>query len=109
MDFEESDSVLKSEFNVTTESTPLDILEQFLTNDVIEEVVLESNRYKDQVYSANRKSFPHWTPITLAEFWQFLAVCLLMGLVKKPAVPDYWTTNHLFSTPSFGEIMSRNR
>jgi hypothetical protein len=109
LEFDEPDTLLKLDFEVTNETSPLRILQKFLTDEVMEEVVVESNRYKSQVFTANKKSFPHWFEITLAELWQFLAISLMMGLIKKPSVPDYWTTKHLFGTPSFSEIMSRNR
>jgi len=43
------------------------------------------------------------------DFWTFLALELLTGIVKKPAIKDYWSTRAVFSTPIFSKAMSRTR
>ena len=40
---------------------------------------------------------------------QFLGLLFLTGIIRKPAINLYWSTDPLYSTPLFGAIMSRNR
>ena len=43
------------------------------------------------------------------ELWKFFGLHLLMGLLWKPTIKDYWATDPLMRTPIFNEMMSRNR
>jgi len=45
----------------------------------------------------------------MQEFKSFLACLILMGLVGKTHINEYWETDKLTHTPSFHHIMSRNR
>ena len=40
---------------------------------------------------------------------QFVALSLLMGIVVKPEISDYWSTNPLLKGSIFNSVMSRNR
>ena len=33
----------------------------------------------------------------------------MMGIIKKPEYPMYWTTDHIFATPIFSRLMRRAR
>jgi hypothetical protein len=48
-----------------------------------------------------------WTPLSAVEFQRWLGLSYLMGIIKLPAMEDYWT--YLFGMPSFGSYMSRDR
>ena len=89
--------------------TPFDVLLQFLDADIIDSIVLESNRYADSIQERNPSALPGFTPITVTELWSFLGLQILTGMVKKPAISDYWSTNALINTPFFSRTMSRNR
>jgi len=45
----------------------------------------------------------------MQEFKSFLACLILMGLVGKTQINEYWEIDKLTHTPSFHHIMSRNR
>lgn len=42
----------------------------------------------------------------LVIFW---ALCMLMGVVGKPAIHLYWSTRNILATPFFGQTMTRDR
>jgi len=109
IDFDDPVSPLKPNFDVSEESSPFEILQKILSDDVMNEVVRESNRYKSQIHQINPKSFQNWIDILLESLWQFMAVSLMMGLIKKPAIQDYWSNDLLFQTPVFGSVMPRHR
>ena len=45
--------------------------------------------------------------MTVAE--KFIGIVILMGVVYKPSISMYWSSDEIFSTPIFGQLMSRNR
>ncbi|XP_068122086.1 piggyBac transposable element-derived protein 4-like [Hyperolius riggenbachi] len=91
---------------------PLAFLALFLTDDVIDKIVMETNTYAEQQLatphlrlSRNRK----WEPVTSDELWLFLGLIILQGVVGKPVQKWYWSTNRLLATPFFGTVMSECR
>ncbi|KAM9316130.1 piggyBac transposable element-derived protein 4-like [Gastrophryne carolinensis] len=91
---------------------PLAYLKLFLTDDVIEKIVTETNRYNEQQLATLRSKFSRnrkWEPVTKEDIWKFLGLILLTGVVGKPLQKWYWTTNKLLATPFFGTIMSECR
>ena len=48
-------------------------------------------------------------PVDVPEMRKFLGLSILTGIVKKPSLVMYWSTDEIVSTPFFGKIMSRNR
>ena len=40
---------------------------------------------------------------------QFIALQVLTGIVKKPEISQYWSTNLFLRSPIFKEVMPRNR
>ena len=39
---------------------------------------------------------------------QFIALQVLTGIVKKPEISQYWSTNLFLRSPIFNEVMPRN-
>jgi len=69
-------------------------------------IVQETNRYADEVKHLTKTV---WTPVSEDDVMCFLAITLLMGIVRKPTLSSYWSTDALTATPHFGILMSRNR
>ena len=40
---------------------------------------------------------------------KFLEIILTMGILKKPNIADYWSTEPITATPGVNKIMPRNR
>ena len=51
----------------------------------------------------------YWFDTTRNEMKKFLALTLLMGIMKKPELSDYWSTNVLLKGSVFNSVMPRNR
>ncbi|CAL4131895.1 unnamed protein product, partial [Meganyctiphanes norvegica] len=47
--------------------------------------------------------------VTVPEFYSFLAMVILMGIVKKKKAADYWSEDPIILTPFFSKVMSKNR
>jgi len=91
------------------ESSPFQIIRKFVTDAIITDIVEESNRFVQQVKETKPKAFNQWKDLSPNEFWRFIAVTIMMGLVKKSAIKDYWSIDPFFATPFFGQVMTRNR
>jgi len=105
-EFRDVDSI-RPEFGIDEESEGLEILQLFFDETIMSKIVEETNRYGESISLTNNKW--QWKETNASEMWRFLAVCILMGIVKKPSIRDYWSSHVLLSTPAFGKIMSRDR
>jgi len=50
-----------------------------------------------------------WHDTTTDEMRQFIGLVLLMGIIHKPVIEMYWSTDPLYVTPLFSSVMQRNR
>ena len=50
-----------------------------------------------------------WKPVSVEDIRVFAAHMLLLGLVRKPELSDYWSQKELTRTPFFGTRMPRDR
>ena len=78
-------------------------------------IVDETNRFAEQylleksVTDPDNSYLGQWTPVTIPEMKKFIGTLLLMGIVYKPDLHMYWSTDIYYSTPAFSKIMKRNR
>ena len=93
----------------------VDSFELFFDKEIIHLIVLETNRYAQQYQNARGNLFSFrspvrgWTPVTSNEIYTVLGLFLLMGIVQKPTVRSYFSKKKIISTPSFSEVISRER
>lgn len=50
-----------------------------------------------------------WTDMSPSELLVFFALMLIMPLIKKYHLQDYWKNDALISTPVFGKYMAHDR
>ena len=92
-----------------------DYFKLYLTREIIQKIVQETNRYAEQYLRANDSNIrrtslvKNWKPTTGDEIQTFLGLCILMGLIYKPRIWMYWSTDVFYSTPLFSQVMSRER
>jgi len=70
------------------DATPLDFVKLYFTEQVIDLVVMQTNRYAEQ-YIASHVLPPHssinrWHPTDRDDMYMFLGLSVLMGIVYKP-------------------------
>lgn len=90
-----------------------DYLTLFLTNEFFDLLVEQTNLYAAQYKRENPNLPPNscansWEETNRNEMKKFLALVLLMGIVRKPEVSDYWSTNPLLKGSIFNSVMPRN-
>ena len=93
---------------------PVDYYRLFLTDDIVQHFVTETNLHAEQAIAVSRpqKRFARlkdWTETDAGEMKKFLGLILLTGIVSKPTLASYWSTSVLLNAPIFSLVMPRNR
>ncbi|KAH7960094.1 hypothetical protein HPB49_016916 [Dermacentor silvarum] len=73
-------------------------------------IVTETNKYgseKADACHSGASRLRAWAAVDLPEFYCFLAIVLLMGLVQKNTLQDYWSTDPMLKEsrdPNIGTV-----
>jgi len=99
-------------FDCMIDGSPLDFYKLLVNDEMIEKIVIETNKYAVQQISSKHIS-PHsrltkWRDTNINEMKQFLGTLIWTGLVQLPSYELYWSSSEIFKT-KFGTIISRNR
>ena len=102
---------------IETESenpSAVDFFHLFFTDEAYQLLVEQTNLYAHQYIEQNPNLGPHslakrWVDVTVEDMKLFIALTLLTGVIKKPAIHDYWSTDKILKTPVFNDVMPRNR
>ena len=95
--------------NVSTRNLKscLDYFELFFTQEVWQLLVSQINLYAEQKRGPADSSV--WYPVTESEMKARISLYLNMGLVTKPNLNCYWSTDPVLSSSFFPSLMSRTR
>ena len=96
--------------DIPIDGSPVNIIRLFLTDELLDVVVQETNRYAEEApqHPLQRNlRYHYWQETSRVEMAVFLALKLAMGITVQPLVADHWRTNWLFETPGFAKVMSR--
>lgn len=96
--------------------TPFNFWEKFVTSDIFELMVVQTNLYMSQKVSTDVDDTPTTSTTTssknetnVKELKNFLGLILFMGIVKLPKLRYYWSTDSFFKNEVCSNTMSRNR
>lgn len=85
----------------------------FITNEIIDLMVVETNRNADQMLNGRRitkaSRYSKWTPTDSDEIKLFLGLLIWMGLMPLPSLKNYWSVKTRYKNHVASKIMSRNR
>ena len=103
----DSDFSEESGINVSTRNLKscLDYFELFFTQEVWQLLVSQTNLYAEQKRGPAESSV--WYPVTESEMKAWISLYLNMGLVTKPNLNCYWSSDPVLSSPLFPSLMSR--
>jgi len=94
-------------------ATALDFFRLYLTDEIVNLIVEQTNKYAEQYISSNdiKRHSPvnNWSPTNDKEMIAFLGLCMLIGVVYKPHLPLYWSTDAIYQTDIFPSVMARDR
>jgi len=95
------------------ESDPMNIYEKFLSNDVIDLIVTETNRFAEQflfkIEVSRRFLMYHWKNCDRNKMRRFLGIIILMGMCPLPNMRLYWSNKEMFKNDVIQNAMKRNR
>ena len=80
----------------------------FLTNKTINDIVLESNRYRNRI-ELQKSLKKTWKATAKEEISAFFSLTIAMGIVKLSEIRDYWKSKDIFHMPWFASIISWER
>ena len=93
-----------------TNPTVEDFFKLYITEDMIDDLVIQTNLYARQFLTKKRTTSDHIQeymngnqPIG-AEMLTFLAILILMGIVHKPKLPMYWSTDSTWQHQSSNRL-----
>ena len=82
--------------------TPYDICSEFISDDVIDLIVFQTNLYAQQ-------QDKRYTPTDAQEIRTFIGCNFLMGINKLPSYRDYWSTVPYLHNEYISKLMTVNR
>jgi len=109
---------INKNFQITQDSSPLDIFEIFFSPEMFKLIHKETNQYakqkinkKKQEGSLSPKSvFVLWNTVSLQEIKKFFAIIIHMSMLHKSSLRDYWSSRLIIHTSYAASIgMSRDR
>jgi len=59
--------------------------------------------------TTQRSLFSLWKDLTMDELWVYLCLQLMMAMVHKANIHQYWSKEHTINTPIFSRLMRRDR
>ena len=80
-----------------------------ITTTIIAHLVTETNRFARQSIGNNAAKLKKWKDVTATCIKAFLGIIILMGIVRKNNLKDYWSTDASIDTPYIRSVMSRDR
>lgn len=95
-------------------SSELSYFQLFFTDDLLNQIVEETNRYAGEKINSLRplpkkSMWLSWKDLTLVEFKAFLGVIINMGMHPKPDIDDYFSNDWLDKQPFFKDVFSKER
>ena len=98
-----------------TNPTVEDFFKLYIIEEMIDHLVVQTNLYARQFLDKEKDNLkPHsrvheWKATDRAEMLTFLAILILMGILHKPRLPMYWSTDSILVIPIFNQVMRRDR
>ncbi|CAF1460177.1 unnamed protein product [Didymodactylos carnosus] len=104
--FDETNAGLSSNIDAMKDATPLEFFQLLFNETIIDLIVEETNKYQafsnnDATSSASSHQ-AKWTETNRSEIYTFLATIMLMSVIKKNKILNYWSTDPMIITPMFG-------
>ncbi|CAK1585001.1 unnamed protein product [Parnassius mnemosyne] len=94
---------LQSQNHFPSRSRTIAYFEVFFDNDVIENLLVQSNLF------ARQSNVRNFTQITEDELKAYLGMLIQMGIHKLPSIEDYWSSNPALCVPEIAETMTLQR
>jgi hypothetical protein len=102
------------QFAVQNGTDMMEYVDNYMTPELIQIVVNQTNLYAQQIATMPRPVTKHarseqWKPVTIYEIKKCLGLMFHTGVIRKPKLEWYWSTRGILLTPIISQTMSRNR
>ena len=94
--------------NIDDKSSILEIFQLFVSENMVEHIVRETNNYYTTKTIPRHSRLMAWKNTTVTEMYRYFALSMLMSRVNKVSIEEYWSTE-LLRTKSFPTIMTKDR
>lgn len=81
----------------------------FIGDDLWDLMVAETNRYAHQKLANNPERLARYREVSRAELKAFIAINIIMGIVKLPTLVLYWSTDDFFANHGIKKTMAKSR
>ncbi|KAJ8940574.1 hypothetical protein NQ314_010652, partial [Rhamnusium bicolor] len=111
-DLYHTECTLDQGINKTFSKKPIDIFKYFITDEVLDLIVTETNIYAHQELHKRHKDksrIKSWTDTNTDEIRKFLGVTTAMGLAPLPSLNNYWSKDSLYNNKYIASAFSRDR
>ena len=91
----------------------IDVFQLFVTNDVVDLIVDETNRFATQVLQSQivtrRSRLKAWSPTNRDEMKRFFGIVIYMGVIQLSEISLYWSKKQLYCGTIIPKTMNRDQ
>ena len=110
--FDDSNVGIQAPYKLPVDAKEVEYFKLYFDGELLGDIKSETNRYADQLIAnptARTKTLRDWIATTVDELYAFFALIILMGVVVKKSMKDYWSKRAARRTPFFPEVFSHKR
>ncbi|XP_062868178.1 piggyBac transposable element-derived protein 4-like [Trichomycterus rosablanca] len=87
--------------------SPLQLFQLFFSTSVVKTIVDHTNKYAENK-AATKPSYK-WVPLSVREFYSYIAIVIYMGMVKLKSLADYWSGKEYYRLHYTAKVMTGKR
>ncbi|XP_043475816.1 piggyBac transposable element-derived protein 4-like [Leptopilina heterotoma] len=103
--------------NANKKSSPAEIFKLYFSEDIMEMICFQTNKYQQETLTARMASgnlkkksrILKWESLSPDELYVFFSLKVLMGIIRKPEISMYWSSDPFLETPFFKNYMTITR
>ena len=96
-------------FTLPANPNPLDYFVEFISDELWNLIVEETNRYAHQKLCDLPERLAKFVPVTLAEMKAFVGINVIMGINVLPNPALHWSSDGFFGNQGIKKVMPKNR
>ena len=90
-------------------NTPLGFIQLFLTRELCEYFMVQTNNYAKFRRENGSSVYSDWTDVSLSEIMTYMGLVILFGIYYLPRLSMYWSPNQMYHSPLVPKCMTFRR